>query len=93
MLLFLTSHTRKLGTVSLTVALGVFLGQFLILKPWNPYLAIYEVEIHSTPVWIQIHGLPLIHMKEKSILNVAASVGSVLEHELIQSFGSPIFSE
>lgn len=57
-----------------------FLGQLLILKPWNPYLTINEVEIRSTPVWIQIHGLLLIHMKEKSILNVAASVGPVLEH-------------
>lgn len=64
-----------------------FRGQRLILKPWNPCLTFGEVELFTTPVCIQIHGLPMMSMSERSITNIANLVGPVLEHEFPATTG------
>lgn len=50
----------------------------LILKPWSPQLSISEIDLHSTPVWIQIHSLPMFKMTERCIKNIGQLVGPVL---------------
>lgn len=45
-------------------------GQMLILKPWSPSLTIGEIYLCSTPMWIQIHELPLFKMTEISVKNM-----------------------
>lgn len=56
-------------------------GQMLILKPWNPNLSIGEIDLFYTPVWIQIHGLPMFKMTERSTKNIGQLAGPVLAHD------------
>lgn len=56
-------------------------GHLLVLKPLLPHNTIAEVDLFSTPIWIQIHRLPLMRMTETSIINIGKLAGTVLDHE------------
>lgn len=50
----------------------------LVLKAWEVDTTFQELTFTSTPLWLQIHGLPLGHMTNSAALEYGALAGRVL---------------
>lgn len=50
----------------------------LVLKAWEVDTTLQELTFTSTPLWLQIHGLPLGHMTKSAALEYGALAGRVL---------------
>jgi hypothetical protein len=56
-------------------------GFLIILKTWHPHAALNELPLHTAPFWIQVHGLPLIHMTTKIAISIGKGLGNLIQVE------------
>jgi hypothetical protein len=62
-------------------------GSLLLLQPWSPNLAIEELKLHFSALWIQVHKLPLQFMTTKNAIKIGKGIGKILELDNNNSFG------
>jgi hypothetical protein len=62
-------------------------GSLLVLKKWSPTLSIRDITFHTSPFWIQVHGLPLKYMLLKNAVAIGKSLGVLLEVDNADSLG------
>ncbi|KAF7835731.1 reverse transcriptase [Senna tora] len=57
------------------------LGYMLVIQKWRVDMAFHEVDLGVSPIWIQIHGLPLEGFNKKNAENLGRRVGDVFAVE------------
>ncbi|KAJ4844437.1 hypothetical protein Tsubulata_037746, partial [Turnera subulata] len=57
-------------------------GNYLILREWNPKLAIEEVELKKSPFWVHVHGLTPDEMGEENCAAISAMIGELVSSDL-----------
>lgn len=50
----------------------------MVVKDWEPGLTWHEIDLESTPLWMQIHGLPMDRSNEQTGHNIGKLVGRVI---------------
>lgn len=51
----------------------------LVLKPWPPGSAWQEVDLSTTSIWVQLHGIPLSLSTPATIRTMGALIGRISE--------------
>lgn len=51
----------------------------MVLKEWLPAQSLQEFDLKHTAFWIQIHGLPLEIITQKSAIKIGKSLGNLLD--------------
>lgn len=57
------------------------MGYLLILRKWDTKKAFNEMDFDFSPFWIQIQGLPLGFLNSKSGIEIAKTLGKIIEVE------------
>lgn len=62
------------------------MNHLLCLESWNPtasyqQISYQQIEFNSSPMWIQIHNLPLELMSSNNAAKILSRVGSIMEIE------------
>lgn len=57
------------------------MNHLLCLETWNPMVSYYQIEFNSSPMWIQIHNLPLELISSTNATKILQKVGEVIEVE------------
>ena len=55
----------------------------MILKRWSSDLTWQEVDLSTSTIWVQIHGLPSLWQTEENIRKIGSKMGAVMEMDLI----------
>jgi hypothetical protein len=54
-------------------------GSLIILQLWNPQATLGELPLSKAPLWIQVHGLPLINMTTKIAIFIGKGLGNLIK--------------
>lgn len=57
------------------------MNKIVSLQQWNPVMALKEIEFSKVFFWVNIKGLPLENMNDKSVRKLLSHVGEVAEIE------------
>ncbi|GJX84749.1 hypothetical protein Tco_0335523 [Tanacetum coccineum] len=50
----------------------------LILKKWNPDVNLIKEDVGNVPVWVKLHGVPVIAFSEDGLSAIATKLGTPL---------------
>lgn len=54
-------------------------GSLIVLKPWPFGMAWQEVNLSTTFIWVQLHGIPLYYSNPTTIRSMRARIGPILD--------------
>jgi hypothetical protein len=54
-------------------------GFLIILQQWQPQATLNELTFLTAPFWIQVHGLPLIHMTSHTAISIGKGLGQFVK--------------
>ncbi|KAK3007532.1 hypothetical protein RJ639_013240 [Escallonia herrerae] len=57
------------------------MGANLVLQPWPPEAALYEVNLSTSPFWVRVCGLPPNKMTRNNAITIGARIGKLVEIE------------
>lgn len=52
-------------------------GAHLVLKKWDPNLALEDIDFTFSSFWVQVHGLPLKYLNRTNVEKIGNLIGSV----------------
>nr|GEW07195.1 hypothetical protein [Tanacetum cinerariifolium] len=50
----------------------------LILKKWRPYVNLLKEDVGTIPVWVKLHGVPVMKFSEEGLSAIATKLGTPL---------------
>ena len=77
-ILFKLSNPEHLIRIQKQVTWNVN-GFLIILKLWHPQATLNELTFHTAPFWIQVHGLPMIHMTTQIAISICKGLGNLVK--------------
>jgi hypothetical protein len=84
--LFVFKHPNHIRKILSQVTWNIN-GSLLILKKWSPDLSLDEINFHTAPFWIQVHGLPLKYMIRQNAFAIGKGIGNFLKADNDEAAG------
>lgn len=57
------------------------MNHLLCLESWNPSVSYHQIEFNTSPMWIQLHNLPLELLSANNARKILSRVGELMEIE------------
>ena len=54
-------------------------GQFLSIRPWEPFFKLAAANVSSIAVWVRLHALPLELYETEVLKQIGEAIGKVLQ--------------